>query len=63
MKDKFKVKWTQSGWGIYHSRHGIFWAFAGNKVYQNRNHAEELCEELNKTGKCPDSWFKEGKKE
>lgn len=62
MKDKFKVKWSQQGWGIYHSRIGIFWSFAGTKVYQNLVHAAELCAELNKTGKCPDSWFGDGEK-
>lgn len=63
MKDKFKVKWSQNGWGIYHSKYGIFWAFAGNKVYQNLDDANRLCKTLNETGKCPDSWFKEEGKE
>lgn len=63
MKDKFKVKWSQNGWGIYHSKCGIFWTFAGNKVYKNLEDANKLCEDLNRTGKCPDSWFEKKGKE
>lgn len=59
MKDKFKVKWAQNGWGIVHSRLGIFWTVAGDKVYRDKSHADKLVADLNETGKCPDSWYEE----